>query len=154
VEHDHDTAYPSLFQIALQDVRIYQFFSTAVLLISLGLMIAIFTVYTPIGVISLLVGCIPAALLFWRLRLFRAILEHAEEATGQVVAMRRPLLARRGHARYRLDYTYIYQGRDYRTSYLVSMPVQHVDLSAGDTVRVLVHRNRPQHALIPSIYML
>jgi hypothetical protein len=68
--------------------------------------------------------------------------------------MRRPLLARRGHARYRLDYTYIYQGRDYRTSYLVSMPVQHVDLSAGDTVKVLVHRHRPQHALIPSIYML
>jgi hypothetical protein len=150
---EHQIASPSLFQIAVQDVRIYQFFSSAVLLISLGLMIAIFTAYTPIGVLSLLVGCIPAALLFWRLRLFRAILEHAEEATGRVVALRRPLLARRGHARYRLDYTYTYQGREYRAAYLVSMPVQHVTLSAGDEVAVLVHRNRPQHALIPSLYM-
>jgi hypothetical protein len=151
---EHEPAYPSLFQIAVQDVRIYQFFSSAVLLISLGLMIALFTAYRPIGVLALLVGCIPAVLCFWRVRLFRAILEHAEEATGQVVAMRRPLLARHGHARYRLDYIYTYQGRDYRTAYLVSMPVQRVALSAGDEVTVLVHRYRPQHALIPSLYML
>jgi hypothetical protein len=151
---EHETAYPSLFQIALQDVRMYQFFSTGVLLVSLGLMIALFTAYTLVGILALLVGCVPVALLFWRVRLFRAILEHAEEATGQVVAMRRPLLARRGHARYRLDYTYTYQGRDYQATYLVSMPVQHVNVSAGDEVTVLVHRNRPQHALIPSLYML
>jgi hypothetical protein len=150
---ERETAYPSLFQIAVHDVRIYQLFSIAVLLGSLGLLIAFSTRYTAIGLIAFLVGSVAAALLFWRVRLFRAILEYADEVTGQIVAMRRPLLARHGHARYRLDYTYTYGGQDYRTSYLVSMPVQHVTLSAGDTVTVLVHRHRPRHALIPSIYM-
>ncbi len=144
---------PSLFQIVVADVRIYQFFSLAVLAASFGIILSLVAAYALAGLALLLAALVFAALLAWRVHLFRSLLRQAIEVSGTVESVRRPKLASRGRFRHRITYTYSYQGRSYAGMCRLSMPIEALTVQPGDRVTVLVSSDMPQRSLIPILYM-
>ncbi len=144
---------PSLFQIALTDVRIQQWINSSGVLNLFGLLLVFAPGYRSFGLVLLVGAGALGAAIVWRMRYFRALLDHAEEVPGEVVSVRRSLLfARRGRSSSQYIYTYTYQQQHYRgTCFTIQMP-RATAVQPGETVVVLVHRERPQQAIVPRLY--
>jgi hypothetical protein len=119
----------------------------------LGVLLLLFSSYLLFALLLLLLGAISGAFAYWRIRFFRAILKHATETRGQIVAANRSLFARRGRYIYRISYTYRYQGQDYRGTSSVTLVAAAPVVQPGERVAVLVNRQQPQRALIPALYL-
>lgn len=145
---------PTLFQVAILDVPIYQLFSLMALCGAFGVGLGFFRGYVGIGALCLLGAAVFGALLVWRIRRFHAILSYAMGVSGRVVAIRRPTLAQQGRYRYRITFTYSVAGQDYRRVCRISQLAQQMNrIQPGDAVTVLVHPTSPQHALVPALYL-
>jgi uncharacterized integral membrane protein len=144
---------PTLFQVAMADVRIYQFFSVLALLGSLGILLTFFSRFLEPGIVALIGAAIAGGLLFRRVRLMRHLLAQAVEATGQITSIRRPLLVSRSRSRYRVKYRYTFQEQEYDNTCLISTYTRQMEIEPGDAVTVLLDPEHPQHALLPALYL-
>jgi hypothetical protein len=149
---DQQPELPSLLQIAVTDFRTQQFFNVAWVSALLGALLLLFSSYVLFGAVLLLGAAIFGALTYWRVRFFRAILDHADETSGQIVTLNRSMFARRGRYTYRMRFAYTYQGRDYHGTSSVMLIAARPTPETGMTVAILVNREQPHHALIPALY--
>jgi hypothetical protein len=150
---DTSAQHPSLWQIFLHDVRIYQFFSGTVLFGSLGTGLLLTTAYTLWGIGCLLVAVGTGAMLARRISVFQAILVHAADVPGMITSIRRPTSASSGRYRYRVTYRYTYCDQEYNGVCFISQVVRAMEaVQPGHSVKVLAHRDRPHLSLLPELY--
>lgn len=145
--------HPSLWQIFLHDVRIYQFFSGTVLFGGLGIGLLVTTTYALWGIGCLLVATVTGTLLARRISVFRFILAHSIDVPGMITSIRRPTSATSGRYRYRVTYCYTYRDQEYQGVCFVSQVVRAMEtVQPGQSIRVLAHRDRPQLSLLSELY--
>ncbi len=149
---NHEPPRPALFDVVLADVRVYQTFSIAVILTSLGVLLLFASYWLP-GALLLLGALLAGGATYRRVRLFQAILTHGTPASAQITLLRYPRFAQRGRYRFRIEYRYTYGNQEYQGRTLVSLMAQQMHLQAGEHVVVLVYPPAPRHALLPRIYL-
>jgi hypothetical protein len=143
---------PTLFQVAVADVRTYQFFGSTLLFLCFGVLLLFSTSYATVGIAVLLLGLVFGGALAWRVYRFHILLARGVPIPGMLVAIRRPMFASKGRYRFRFDCTYTYTEQEYRHRARVSLLAQRVAFEAGDTVTVLLDPDRPRRAMIPDLY--
>lgn len=145
--------HPSLWQIFLHDVRIYQFFSGTVLCGSLGVGLLLTTSYILWGVGCLLVTVVTGVMLARRISVFQSILAHAIDVPGMITSIRRPTSASSGRYRYRVTYRYTYRDQEYHGICFISQVVRAMEaVQPGCSIRILIHKDRPNLSLLPELY--
>jgi hypothetical protein len=62
------------------------------------------------------------------------------------------MFPRRGRYLYRVAYTYTYEGEAHRARCAVNLPGETPVVQPGESVTVLVHRDKPHRTLVPALY--
>jgi len=136
--------FPSIIQIIWTD---YFAFITALLPVCIWALVLLIwkaQVYIRIGAVGTL---IVFGLLAWRVVLFRKVFREGKSVLGRVSSAY--LIRDRG----RVEYTYSYQGKFYKSGVSIHRNSRTKALKEGEGVILVVDRRNPGRAFIRSLYM-